>query len=111
MWIVSNKGFASIVKNRNKKDEFIVRARNIEILEDFFDSERIVETPDADYLFRVFANKKEMKAFVDNVAAQIDYDNFKNSIHPSNHFLKRMANEIWYAAYNFQLDLIGDVDE
>lgn len=105
MWVVTNKGFASIVAHRTEKNVFIIRARNPEVFGDFFNKKEIVSTTDSDYRFRVFASKGKMHRFLSYCAEQVDYDNFKNSIKDKD--VKDMAMKIWNAAYTLQTNRYG----
>lgn len=41
---------------------------------------KVIETPSADYRFRVMVAKTEWVAYVADCASAIDYDNFKNVV-------------------------------
>ena len=89
MWLFTNRGFLSIVENRDNPDELLVRARYKGDIEAHFgglldaDLEEvcmeIVETNDADYRFRVFLPRKNVAAQLHGFVNSIDYTNFKNS--------------------------------
>ena len=49
MWIVLNKSFLSIVKNRNNDSELLVRARVKGDIEKVFEDADIFEDENADY--------------------------------------------------------------
>ncbi len=49
MWIVLNKSFLSIVKNRNNDSELLVRARVKGDIEKVFDEADVFEDENADY--------------------------------------------------------------
>jgi hypothetical protein len=88
MWIFTSKGFFSIVENKFNPDLLHVRAR---VREDFLnfldllpgdkDTYPIEETPNADYGFRLDAPKEEVVKVIQQLTADIDYTNFKSSIH------------------------------
>lgn len=104
MWITTNKGMLSAVKDRNSKEKrFVLRARNKEPLAEF--GGRIVETKDSDYRFRVFLSDEEYKMFLMDLADDVDYDNFKNSIKDKR--LKTACNEIWWSGMKMQNDKYG----
>ena len=49
MWIVLNKSFLSIVKNRNNENQLLVRARVKGDIEKVFDEADVFEDENADY--------------------------------------------------------------
>jgi len=75
-------GFFSAVEDRNDPDTVFVRARLLG------DAERlalavgatVLETPAADYRFRVRMTKTAWARYAADCAAGIDYDNFKNAV-------------------------------
>lgn len=54
MWICTNKGFISIVRDRNNERSFVVRARQKEHLTAVLGEVVIIETPHADYRWRAY---------------------------------------------------------
>ena len=85
MWIFTNKGFVSIVEDRNDPDYLLIRARIKGDLERLFEdvvnscSAEISETPDADYRFRVRLPRELVTRAIQKEVQSVDYDNFKNS--------------------------------
>lgn len=82
MWLMTNKGFFSVVEK--KKGEFQIRARvrgdlvNLQMGTGV--GKNIISTPDADYAYRLVVNRDEMIAAVTWLAEQVDYNNFKGAI-------------------------------
>jgi len=82
MWVITTEGFFSAVEDRDDPGAVFVRARVRD------DAERlaaavggsVIETPAADYRFRVRTTKREWAAFVAASAEAIDYYNFKNAV-------------------------------
>ncbi|WP_194777074.1 hypothetical protein [Pararhodonellum marinum] len=97
MWIASKNGFISVVAHWDLADVLIVRARVKHDLQSLFDSQRIIETEDADYRFRVLVNKQEMANILVKMIKGIDYPNFKNEIavHPDQNDKLKAYHEIW----------------
>ena len=54
MWIITNKGFLSIVK---KKNSYVIRSRTSEVLEHLFPDNELEHNIGTDYEFRVIAEK------------------------------------------------------
>lgn len=80
MWIFTNKGMLSVVKDRNKKGDLLVRARERKHLAAFFPKAKIIQLKAADYEFRVSVRRYVVMNAVIDAMINIDYDNFKNSI-------------------------------
>jgi hypothetical protein len=106
MWIITNHGLLSIVKNTAKGFEgmLLVRARRKEDLYHFFGNKEavdgvLIDNPDADYQFRVIAEPDTVKAAMFRQVDLIDYGNFKNSIPQDDIDFKRFAGEVWSAGW------------
>lgn len=88
MWIVTNKGFMSVVaKDRHGKPsgkaddaEVSVRFRRKADAKKLFPDHERVDTPGGDYECRVFATRFEVGCAVAKMVIGIDYTNFKDSI-------------------------------
>jgi len=97
-----NTGFVSVVKD--KHDEYgeilIVRARDKEILEELFPNYNILETPTADYKYRVFCGKADFAVLMLKRIMDIDYDNFKNSVEDRD--LHHLYTQVWYEGFFYQ---------
>jgi len=81
MWIATKNGFFSIVKIENE-NKFFIRARCKKDLLNCFDEDRIFESINANYRYRVIVCKKDLHTFVLN-QSEIDYHNFKDSLYKS----------------------------
>lgn len=84
MWIFTNKGMISAVRNRDEIDTVLVRARKRAHLSEFFqnDSEvQIYQDDTADYPFRANVSIARFKQATDSQIDDITYTNFKGSIH------------------------------
>ena len=101
MWVFVNDSFVSIVEHDSDATLLQVRARRKVDIKNFLGKEiiptEIIETPSADYSFRVFLPRFEVARIVSNKIAQIDYGNFKNSIEDD--ALHDMAAEVWQSGY------------
>lgn len=85
MWICDATGFYSIVKKDCGADEMLVRARVYEDLKRLADkltipATAIIETPRADYRYRMTAKASAIAEYLAASALAIDYDNFKASL-------------------------------
>lgn len=82
MWLMTTNGFFSAVEDREDCDAVFVRARVREDAEHMAAAVggEVIETPAADYRFRVRVAKTEWVAYIAGCASAIDYDNFKNAV-------------------------------
>jgi len=81
VWIFDATGFFSIVKKDCGDDELLVRARVYEDLKRLADkltlpATVIIETPRADYRYRMTAKASAIAQYLASSALAIDYDNF-----------------------------------
>ena len=85
MWIATKVGFFSIVRKEGK--DFHVRARLRPDLVELMDlagiESEIFESEYADYRFRIVVDSDTVRKIGAMLFKEIDYDNFKNTIHNS----------------------------
>lgn len=98
MWICTLNGFYSIVKDMRAEGSLLVRARAREHLEAFCTeasvrSSSIIETPDADYPYRIAVARVVVMAWVTKQTQQLDYTNFKSAVETGEPSMLRR----WYA--------------
>lgn len=80
MWIFTNKGLLSVVKDRDS-DRLLVRARQKGLLQKIAPRpEEVFVDQFADYPHRVFMTRMEFIEAVYEEVHQIDYHNFKASV-------------------------------
>ena len=80
MWVFLNNSFLSIVENRNNKEELLVRSRVRGDIDKIFPDSNIFEMENSDYKYRSYIKKIEVSEKIREIVANINYDNFKNSI-------------------------------
>ena len=82
MWLMTTDGFFSAVEDRDDPDAVFVRARVLGDAEQLAVAVggAVLETPAADYRFRVRMAKTDRARYVAGCTAGIDYDNFKNAV-------------------------------
>ena len=103
MWVFTNHGFYSIVKILDTNpQEFWIRSRRKEHLTTYFSEERIIYSHATDYQYRVTINKEELIDIFTHLPEEINYTNFKDSIHDKE--LKDAAHYVWH-------DIYGVLDE
>ena len=114
MWLATKHGFFSIVC---KGDSFHVRARArndllslVEATRGVLGSERISESPTADYRWRVVASAEEMETIWRVLAGSVDYPNFKSEIAatPGQRDKLPIYHEIWHLLHEYQGRVVPD---
>jgi hypothetical protein len=84
MWIFTTIGFFSVVAHADEPRTVIIRARAREDLENLrrqhLPDLEIVENVGTDYAFRAFVNRDEWEHATAQMAAAIDYPNFKDAV-------------------------------
>lgn len=115
IWIITNIGFFSIVEKpwNRQNDELTVRARvhdDLMRLEAFLPSMgQIIESEDSDYRFRAVAPRQAVSAAMAKLAADIDYDNFKNEVASrQGHARAAIYSHVWHDLYGLQADQLAD---
>ena len=104
MWIVLNKSFLSIVKNRNDENQLLVRARVEGDIEKVFENADVFEDNNADYKYRSYINRNIVAEIIKNELLNINYDNFKNSVAKNETERKNAYMNVWSALYKLQND-------
>jgi len=114
MWLYLKSGFYSIVhKIPCKKDELLVRARAREdidslrkLLKERYKFEGvIIDSPDADYAYRMVVPRETFALFILNAALEVRYDNFKKTIRSTDDKRHDAYFRCWEAMYKWQKDL------
>ena len=110
MWVFSKIGFVSVVAHRELKGMLLVRARLREDLEHVaarlteagVTGAECEESPQADYRFRLVCPRAAMAELLKSLTNEIDYDNFKNSVH-GNPVRDRAYMSCWSAMHAAQV--------
>lgn len=85
MWLCTTAGFFSVVKKGTAPNNFQVRARTRQDIENLCDLmklpySRIVTTHNSDYVFRVLLDEYELGQIFGALQATITYSNFKSAV-------------------------------
>lgn len=80
MWLLMNKSYMSVVENRNKKDELLVRARVEGDIDRVFPGVKVVKGAGSDYLYRAYISKEVVAEAIRRQILNINYSNFKDSV-------------------------------
>ena len=102
MWVVLNKSFLSIVKNRNNEKQLLVRARVNGDIEKVFETADVFQDANADYKYRAYIEKEIVASAISKEIINIDYDNFKNSVSKNDNERKNSYMNVWSALYKLQ---------
>ncbi|CAN1544623.1 hypothetical protein MCEMIH15_01904 [Caulobacteraceae bacterium] len=110
MWILHPKiGFLSVVEKSSDKSKgtLTIRAR---VNEDLIrlkaylpDMSDIVTSENTDYRYRSVAKREAVMAAMSKLAADIDYDNFKNEVALRQGYQRAaIYNDVWEVLYGLQ---------
>ena len=83
MWLITTRGFYSVVADHHEDGNVLVRARvreDLEALADLIPGLEVEETPERDYRFRASVPRDEWMSAAAALAEEIDYPNFKNAV-------------------------------
>ena len=80
MWVCFNDAFISAVESDTDPSILKVRARKREHLTTLFPGKKIYASKESDYAYRVFVGRKAFARLLINRVADIDYNNFKDSV-------------------------------
>ena len=88
MWLMTTRGFSTVVEHRDDADRLIIRARcesDIAALAELV-AGAPVRLAEADYAWRVEATRDEWQAAMRVLVEEIDYPNFKGAVRdPAHH--------------------------
>lgn len=83
MWLLTTRGFYSVVEDFHDHDRLLARARvreDLEALAGLVPGLVVEETPERDYRFRASVTRAVWAAAATELAHEIDYPNFKNAV-------------------------------
>ncbi len=106
MWLFTVHGFFSCVRDKNGR--IMVRARergHLDRLKKRFKlSSPVIETPDADYRWRIVIAKATYVFLAGELAGEVDYGNFKSEVaaeHGYNQYEKSL-HRVWSVMHELQ---------
>jgi hypothetical protein len=106
MWLFTKHGFYSATRSNTVKGFMQIRARcrgDLENLKrEFKLTGAIIETPQADYRWRIVCRPTTWEMLALKLAQDVDYSNFKNSVGDDQHDKPLMA--VWSLMNRFQED-------
>lgn len=110
MWLFTKCGFFSVTQSTQRRDLIQIRARrekDLQALKDQYphlDRSPILETPAADYRFRIVVQRWKWETVAAKLTADIDYSNFKGKIAqiPNQRDKSNMLHDIWSLHHEYQ---------
>lgn len=107
MWIFTTLGFFSVVAHRDDDAMVLVRARAREDLEALRDrhlaGHDILEWEGSDYRFRLLASRDDWARVAGELAAGIDYANFKDAVGERQGASRaRLYSRVWQTMFALQ---------
>ena len=95
MWLMTTRGFYSVVEHRDDAERLLVRARcqaDIAALSELVAGEPM-RLDDADYAWRVETTRDEWQAAMQVLVGEITYPNFKSAIKDDAHV--HAYHQVW----------------
>jgi len=109
MWIFTETGFVSAVRNTEQEGKYSVRARDKESLAGLIQTTgaELIVTSDTDYPYRIIISPEEFVRWISEQAATIDYPNFKSQVAKTRGYEYTEAlHDVWFAMLKTQ-DVAG----
>lgn len=104
MWLFTQQGFFSLTRSKDNPKKMQLRARSEEDLQNIqtlmgWKTRRhaIIETPAADYRYRIIMTPKDALAVTSALTTEIDYDNYKGRVEaiPSQRDKMPALHRVW----------------
>lgn len=83
MWLMTTRGFYSVVQHRDDPDRVLVRARckqDIDALRDLVPDAEPIRLQDADYAWRIEVPRAAWAAALQTLLDEVTYPNFKDAV-------------------------------
>jgi len=87
MWLVTDRGFYSVVDKGDREGYLCVRGRVREDIDNLFEldslaayASNVIETDNSDYRYRVYVKREDWVRAAADLAGRIKYDNFKSEV-------------------------------
>jgi hypothetical protein len=117
MWLITTRGFFSVVQHRDDEEMVLIRARALEDLESLcelagevlddareggFSADAIIEMDDADYRYRLITDAEAWAEVVDGLTAEVTYPNFKSAVTARDPDRAHVYMEVWSTLLQIQ---------
>ncbi|MCD2450204.1 hypothetical protein GO003_007375 [Methylicorpusculum oleiharenae] len=100
MWIVKKDSFLSIVADQTNKETLLVRGRLKGDVEAVFPHAKVTKTPDADYFYRAFLPRNDVRQAISEIVESLDYPNFKSSV--KSNYRHDIYMRLWQVMFDAQ---------
>lgn len=80
VWLMCDRGFVSLVEDRDDKDVLQVRARVREDILGLFPTAKVLDQPGGDYQFRARVNRAEVANVLADKVMTLDYDSHAKDV-------------------------------
>jgi len=106
VWVLTTRGFFSVVQDAADPSRVLVRARVREDLDRLGELLPHLEPwhdPEADYAWRALVDRSDWGYALGVIAAEIDYGNFKNAVAARQGQARAgLYQQVWAALYELQ---------
>jgi len=110
MWLVTDRGFYSVVDKGDREGYLCVRGRVREDINNLFELDSlagyasdVIETDNSDYRYRVYVKREDWVRAAADLAQGIEYDNFKSEVERvQGHDRARTYMKVWSALFGLQ---------
>ncbi len=119
MWLITTRGFFSVVQHRDDEEMVLIRARALEDLESLcelagevlddaieggFSADAIIEMDDADYRYRLITDAEAWAEVVGALTAEVTYPNFKSAVTARDPDRAHVYMDVWRDLLEIQRD-------
>jgi hypothetical protein len=110
MWLITTRGFFSVVQHRDEEEMVLIRARALEDLESLcelagvvlddaaksgFSADAIIEMDDADYRYRLITDAAAWAEVVGALTGEVTYPNFKSAVGARDRDRAHIYTDVW----------------
>lgn len=112
MWLFTESGFLSAVRNSENPDVLIVRARDEESLRGLSEAAQtqIMATPEHDYPFRTMVSKDLFAEWVLEQVSNLDYMNYKAHMWSQRPEFGDALHDVWVAMHQVTPNRVTEAD-
>ena len=117
MWLMTTRGFFSVVQHFDDAEKVLIRTRALEDLESLceladmvlddpagsgFSADAIIEMEEADYRYRLIADSEAWAEVMRALMAEVTYPNFKNAVTERDPDRAHIYTEVWATLLQIQ---------
>jgi len=96
MWVMTTRGFYSVVQHRDDPTKVMIRARcreDVDAIAALIPDAEPFQTDYSDYAWRIVTSASNWIGALTTIALAVDYDNFKNAVKSPKH--KNAYLDVW----------------